>query len=539
MKEPENINVNNPDIDDFLGIDIEAIKAVDDVYDNSDDNELESLRDDIKVKESTKLKFQYKDSSVVAFVDPNEKNPPSTKSELMEAVDNNILNDSMSIDMDMNMKDDPSEVGFTDTNEMIVDPVQEKLKLEKELKEFFALKRYAHERVIYDAALLDKIARLFASLEMIVNPEANIIYTPEQYQQAIEKGRNDFIRNPFFEKYFTTEVDINYIFYNGLERVFNNYKESCDIFAKDLRFNVNSFLGANLKNAPLSYDQVKDRCQKKSERIIRSKGGDARFTLNEYMDAIDLVIAKTLTTKAAKKTIFDKCLSDDNVNIDPKKLDERINLMRWEIRNDPKFLTIIEKQVSRDNFYKEYRRAVNDEINMKIKDADRRKKELEKDQKKREYAKSFLDSTSYNLAPDKIEMIQTTYADLVHLNKGKNPSEYMEKLIDAYEKIIIEISTDKGFVKASTINNLQKAALKYYDKRQGLITGPTSERGQARLEAVEKLIRNIEPVMKAINKDFNKGYKQFTASKTRAAAQQHASKAGSQSAQNKTQVKKK
>ena len=129
---------------------------------------------------------------------------------------------------------------------------------------------------------------------------------------------------------------------------------------------------------------------------------------------------------------------------------------------------------------------------------------------------SYLKNNTYHIADDKMEVIQTTYAELVELNKGKDPSDYMQKLMSAYETFIKEYGKNDGFVSGKAIDELNKRAVKYYDKRSGIIKGPNTGKGQGRLKTVEKLLKATDPLTKTVNKGLGTAYKKFEAEQKKA-----------------------
>ena len=514
MKETEFINdkdLNN--IEAFFG-DIDEIKPMDDTADGIDEKDIEALRDDIRIKEVPTVNFITDDDNLKVQIKVEGDKAPDSQKNIREILDDNALNDSISVDMDMNKADDPAEVGHTDAEKLLTVDVDKVDRLSDKLTKYFRRKYREGEEVVYDALLLDKMAEYFSTRDKIFEEQVNpdkILYTPEEYKKNIDERKKEYLSDPFFVNFLKIEASSEYVYAHGLSGVRDNYQSLRHAAADNINGNLSPFLGRHLKSGVIDYDTLKTRCQNKAERLSSSRSANARFIVSDYMDAADLIVAKTLTTKAAKNSIIEKCKTADSANIDLSKFNEQINEMRKEISRDPIFLKVMADHTPKRDFYKAYRNAVNAEINKNIKAGSQRKKQLKNNAAMRDFATSFLDTSSYNIAPDRIEIIQSTYADLAALNKGKDPSEYMQKLTDAYEDVIKEIAKNGGYVKASTINTLHKAALKYYDKRQGIISGPSTGKGQARLETVEKLIKTTEPLIKTISRDFNKSYKSFKA----------------------------
>lgn len=522
MKETEFINSNEPDdIKDFFSEDIEEIKPLEDAVDAVDDSELGALSDDIKINNPYNVEFTVNEKNAKMRILSEDPNKIPDIKDVENILENNALNDTMSVDMDMNKSDDPAEVGFENTENERVDDVARLNSLAEELDKYFRNKRRKHEEAVYDSALLDKMAEFFATYdkteEESKSPE-KIFYSPEEYNKEINARKKEFLNDPFFSLYLKTEVSAERIGYQSLRDVHNKYNTMSTI-VREAVDNVDApFLGDALMRGIIEYDTLKEYCQNKLTDLKKSGVEDGRFYASQYTDAVDLVIAGTLTTKAAKNSVLAKCIDKTTGHINLEKFNAQVTEMRKEIRRDPRLLKLIENHTPAAVFLDEYRSAVKSDINKNIQENSEKSNRIKKNRRLKVFAEKFLDNTTYNIPTDKMEAIQTTYADLVALNKGKKPSEYMEKLMASYEDFFKEYGMNGGFVKGSTINSLHKRALKYYDKRQGIIAGPQSGKGASRLDTVEKLIKSTEPLMKVVDKDFNKNYKKFLADEKKAQA---------------------
>ena len=522
MKEAEFINSNEPDdIKDFFSEDIEEIKPLEDAVDAVDDSELGALSDDIKINNPYNVEFTVNEKNAKMRILSEDPNKIPDIKDVENILENNALNDTMSVDMDMNKSDDPAEVGFENTENERVDDVARLNSLAEELDKYFRNKRRKHEEAVYDSALLDKMAEFFATYDKIEeeskSPE-KIFYSPEEYNKEINARKKEFLNDPFFSLYLKTEVSAERIGYQSLRDVHNKYNTMSTI-VREAVDNVDApFLGDALMRGIIEYDTLKEYCQNKLTDLKKSGVEDGRFYASQYTDAVDLVIAGTLTTKAAKNSVLAKCIDKTTGHINLEKFNAQVTEMRKEIRRDPRLLKLIENHTPAAVFLDEYRSAVKSDINKNIKENSEKSNRIKKNRRLKVFAEKFLDNTTYNIPADKMEAIQTTYADLVALNKGKKPSEYMEKLMASYEDFFKEYGMNGGFVKGSTINSLHKRALKYYVKRQGIIAGPQSGKGAARLDTVGKLIKSAEPLMKVVDKDFNKNYKKFLADEKKAQA---------------------
>ncbi len=116
MKETEFINSNEPDdIKDFFSEDIEEIKPLEDAVDAVDDSELGALSDDIKINNPYNVEFTVNEKNAKMRILSEDPNKIPDIKDVENILENNALNDTMSVDMDMNKSDDPAEVGFENT----------------------------------------------------------------------------------------------------------------------------------------------------------------------------------------------------------------------------------------------------------------------------------------------------------------------------------------------------------------------------------------------------------------------------------------
>ena len=168
MKETEFINSNEPDdIKDFFSEDIEEIKPLEDAVDAVDDSELGALSDDIKINNPYNVEFTVNEKNAKMRILSEDPNKIPDIKDVENILENNALNDTMSVDMDMNKSDDPAEVGFENTENERVDDVARLNSLAEELDKYFRNKRRKHEEAVYDSALLDKMAEFFATYDKI------------------------------------------------------------------------------------------------------------------------------------------------------------------------------------------------------------------------------------------------------------------------------------------------------------------------------------------------------------------------------------
>lgn len=524
MKETEFINNNNRNIEDFFGSDIPEIEHADEAIDEAEGKTLGDLTADLDnlVNEAAPfdVKFTSKGANVNMKITSKDGERPFTQDMISEIINENALNDTMIIDMDMNKKDDPDEVGFTDTeNERISD--QEQLDIiYKDIVKDLNDRNSNGESTVYDAAMLDRMATFFATYYSVIsekNKYDKILYTPEEYNKKISTIKKKYTSEPFFEFYLKMEGDSGVYDKDVLTDIVNDYYQAYNRVKKE-REDRTSIFGKNVNSGLIDYETLIKLCHHKAKSLTTSRSANASFKAADINSAAELVILNTLTTNAAKKTIMEKCKAAGRDVIDLAKLNAQIVEMRKEVSKDPIFIKMMLNRTPKTEFYKEYRNAVTAEINNNIKSQKQKQKALGKDKKRKTFAEHYLENTKFNISNEQIEQVQLTYVELVALNKGKKPSEHMEKLIDAYETFIKEYGMNGGTVSGKTIEQLNQSGLKYYDKRQGIISGPSSDKGQARLGTVEKLLKTTEPLMKNVNSEVDKAYKKHAAAEKKQGA---------------------
>ncbi|MCR5417369.1 MAG: hypothetical protein K6E84_00455 [Lachnospiraceae bacterium] len=77
---------------------------------------------------------------------------------------------------------------------------------------------------------------------------------------------------------------------------------------------------------------------------------------------------------------------------------------------------------------------------------------------------------------------------------GKFRSEYAEKLYKKLDRVIRSADQNDGIIPQKEINSLKNKALVYYDKRKGVLMGPITDKGKARLKIVENLAHRLDRI---------------------------------------------
>lgn len=258
-------------------------------------------------------------------------------------------------------------------------------------------------------------------------------------------------------------------------------------------------------------DTVKASCKTYIQNISKRT---QPFNRVEIMDAADLIIAKTLTAKAADTAVFKKVeVGLSNGVLDRHKLKSTIKDMRTELISSPEFLDTFSKRLSPSEFYNEYRKAINKNVNKTIKDEYTRSKAVSKTKRTdRLRINRFLKENVQEITAKQAKDIKTAYENLLEYNKGKDPSDRMDKLMKALKAVVLEMGTGNGNkqIHMDKLTKLNKYTMEYYDHRQGVFFDPITDDGKSRLSAVEKLSKVTDQISKKMAKDhpeIKPGYK--------------------------------
>ncbi|MCR5282062.1 MAG: hypothetical protein K6E18_01725 [Lachnospiraceae bacterium] len=259
------------------------------------------------------------------------------------------------------------------------------------------------------------------------------------------------------------------------------------------------------------------------QTLMKSKIKDIESGLNSsgkvsptenVSDAADYIIAKTITGKAAKATFFKGISSTTTMTYNPKtgdndipyityndnEMHQRAELMKQQILSDPLFQeTIAEENQKLTNVYDSYKAKVNSEINKNIKKQNATDQRLTKDKFEFTRYSNYLKEQGNVLDQDTIAYLKRLHDGLEEYNKGKKPSDEMKELMDNLKAVVKDNAKD-----AVSLYNLNRSALKYYDKRQGIFFSPFTDEGKARLETVGNIIKITGGKMKQIDKQYNK-----------------------------------
>ena len=258
----------------------------------------------------------------------------------------------------------------------------------------------------------------------------------------------------------------------------------------DTTFKMNEYEVFNQQN-------IQKGCKDYIQSFAKSEKPFSRLNI---MDAVDLIIAKTLTAKAANAAVFDRLKLDaaENGPLDKQKFKDTVTRMRTEIISNPLFLNAFSKRVAPTEFYEEYRKAVNADINKKRADDLARRKAINKTRDTKTRINTFMKEHTHKITKEQAAEIKTAYENLLEYNKGKSPSDLMKKFMKSLKDVVSELNTpgNKRNIHMDKLSSLNRYTLKYYDKRQGIFHDPYTDNGKARLSAAERLANTTNAIIK-------------------------------------------
>ena len=344
-------------------------------------------------------------------------------------------------------------------------------------------------------------------------------YDFEAWSEAFNKKANQecqkLANDPYFQ-YYARDYLLNHP-YDGLIDGFSTNEFASDYltFRKKVEKATNNWIDI-ISDSDLM--EVQSTIMKKVE--VHSKNSPVEDEIvtptSNVKDAVDAIVCKTLMSKAGQTAFFkgvntttDKYYNtesgdyDDVTKYSENDLKKRIDTMREEIVKDPLFTEIVGSGKYKVNeISSAYMKAVNLDMNKRIKNEKSHNKQLAADSVKRSKYIEHLNGQNNVISEDEFKKIKDIYENLVEFNEGKKPSKLMKNLMDVYKEIID--GNDRG---AAGLYKLNQAALNYYNDRQGTFFYPFTDNGKARLSSVESLIKITEPKMKSINKEFENANK--------------------------------
>jgi hypothetical protein len=172
--------------------------------------------------------------------------------------------------------------------------------------------------------------------------------------------------------------------------------------------------------------------------------------------------------------------------------------MRKALLEDDAFLKSVLKGGSSKDLYETYTKRVRDSINEKTR------------QQESAPAVAPAENETYTLSKKDLDYYKKTQKEIATLYKsnGKYQSDYMKNLSGALSTVIRNAKTEgegrEIKISKQDMDALMKHARIYYKERQGMIFNPLTDRGKARLQVVEGMIRRNDKILKE-NKNPGRG----------------------------------
>ncbi len=372
---------------------------------------------------------------------------------------------------------------------------------------------------------------LFSTMNMPKDPDAveyenqKIVYAlakkqdfkfenfEEEYGYAFNEKGKELVNDPCFRRYVRDYC----ISHN------NHAKEAFDAneFAKGYDDNLKKQAEATKAWSNLISESDEFSAKNTVEATVKSAvndidngflHGESVSPTKNVKPAVDYIVAKSILGKAADATFFQGLHTKESYEYNMKTgqndihrvlysdndMKVRIDQMRKQILEDPLFKeTISQEGMKLENVYDAYKTKVNQRINDKIHQNEKQHDKLLKDKFYYQKLSGFAKKVDKALSEEEMNNLKDLYNGLKEFNKGKDPSDEMKALTDALDNMI---DNPNGI----NLINLNNAALKYYDKRQGTFFSPFTDKGKARLGTVEKMISITSPKTDKLNKDFAK-----------------------------------
>ncbi len=246
------------------------------------------------------------------------------------------------------------------------------------------------------------------------------------------------------------------------------------------------------KATHLTYEEAKSQ----AETLLndaRANGKEQVVEQKDFAKAANLIVANALTTKAAELTFFaTKDFQNDKGECSIDQMNKSIVEMRNQVIEDPVFQRVLTQRVKESEIVSTYQNELKKEVNKKITKQATKESQLKKDAAALAAHEEYAKTHSVELTDKERNFIKDTLKNIKIYNKGKDPSDLMQKLTDALEGVD---KVEGNKIPIDKMEALNKATLNYYKERQGRVFSPITKRGKARLGAVEKMAFVTDGVM--------------------------------------------
>ncbi len=232
----------------------------------------------------------------------------------------------------------------------------------------------------------------------------------------------------------------------------------------------------------------------------------------DIQTAANAVVCSLLQTEGAKESFFGHTIHSEQPKEGYIRVNERgqlckedvaacVKAMAAQLLKEPEILTCAMLD-ARDvkSLYAEYRKQLRAGLKPQVENAKKSEETEERKAKKAgenalipEAPKEMVTLSAKDL--DFLKRTRKELKDLYMLN-GAFRSSYMEKLYNNLDRLVNTASQNGRKADKQELSSLKNKALVYFDKRKGVIMGPVTDKGKARLEIVENLAHRLEKMGK-------------------------------------------
>ncbi|MBR4759659.1 MAG: hypothetical protein IK078_05875 [Lachnospiraceae bacterium] len=228
--------------------------------------------------------------------------------------------------------------------------------------------------------------------------------------------------------------------------------------------------------------------------------------------AANAIVCSVLLTEGAKQSVFGHTILSDQPQEGCIRINERgllhtadiascVKTMATHLLQEPEILKVAMLD-ARDakGLYTAYRNQLRVGMDRQVagaksaeEAADRKAKRNHNNIMAEEGPKEMVRLSAKDL--DFLKRTRKELKDLYMLD-GAFRSSYMEKLYNSLDRLVNTATQNGRMADRQELTGLKNKALVYYDKRKGVIMGPVTDKGKARLEIVENLTHRLEKMEK-------------------------------------------
>ncbi|MBO4337509.1 MAG: hypothetical protein J5842_05505, partial [Lachnospiraceae bacterium] len=246
-----------------------------------------------------------------------------------------------------------------------------------------------------------------------------------------------------------------------------------------------------------------DEARQKYRNFLNVIAGNAEVSQLNPENSADLktaamaVACSMLQTEGAKKTFFGYTVDGERRDaegrirknkqglLSEEDMDAAFNRLVVSILQEPNVLkNAVYRSATPKEYSSSYRSLLRERIDIQITSAWRAEEREEKSKNKGKKINIRDKEDSIRLEKKEIEYLKKTRKELkeLYVLDGTFRSSYMEKLYNKLGGVIDDAESNKGHVSKKDMQSLHNKAVVYYDKRKGILMGPVTDKGKARLE---------------------------------------------------------